>query len=368
MSLKTLTEEKKEFLIETWNKRRENPPSLQELTKLAFPEIEKVDGRSIYGKMVKDFMASRSIKLATKTNYNPKRRYNFSEEQKEYIANNSSLMSAVEIARELFSNYTLTNLSNEARSVEEYLATLPSQVTAQVETNASTGDSETSGESYKPPKNIDRAVTRVNKYVLDGIDKDKLTSIQKKELNSLISYLHTYRFLHQINTYPNDRDKELFESSFIRYTYDKADLTQEEVDQYIVLCTEVVISSNIQRTTQTLQEQISQEVDNGGRIPMPLVEAVNSARTEYNQCVGRQQKLLNDLKIKRSERISKQVKDNASILNLVQMWKDEESRKEMIKMADMRREVLKTEINKLSTMDDVKARIFGLTEEEVLDG
>jgi len=98
------------------------------------------------------------------------------------------------------------------------------------------------------------------------------------------------------------------------------------------------------------------------------VEAVNSARTEYNQCVGRQQKLLNDLKVKRSERISKQVKENASILNLVQLWKDDESRKEMIKMADMRREVLKTEINKLSSMDDVKARIFGLTEEEVLDG
>jgi len=77
---------------------------------------------------------------------------------------------------------------------------------------------------------------------------------------------------------------------------------------------------------------------------------------------------LNDLKGKRSERLANQVKDNASILNLVQMWKDEETRKEMIKMADMRREVLKGEIGRLSSMDDVKARIFGLTEEEVLDG
>ena len=117
-----------------------------------------------------------------------------------------------------------------------------------------------------------------------------------------------------------------------------------------------------------MQEQIAVELDSGEKIPMTLVEAVNSARTEYNQCVGRQQKLLNDLKVKRSERISKQVKENASILYLVQLWKDEESRKEMIKMADMRREVLKTEINKLSSMDDVKARIFGLTEREVLDG
>jgi hypothetical protein len=237
-----------------------------------------------------------------------------------------------------------------------------------VQTSAGLASEEESQEDYKPPKNQERSIVRVNRYVLNGIDKDKITAKQKKDLNSLISYLHTYRFLHQIATYTNTVDRDLFESSFVRYTYDKSDLTQEEVDQYIVLATEVVISSNIQETIATLQDQIDQEVSSGSKIPMPLVEAVTSARTEYNQCVTRQQKLLNDLKVKRSERLSSQVKDNASILNLVQMWKDEDTRKEMIKMADMRREVLKTEIGRLSSMDDVKARIFGLTEEEVLDG
>ena len=271
------------------------------------------------------------------------------------------MMTAVDLARSLFNNYTLSNLSIESRSVEEYLNTLPKQVRSVQTEEEQQGD-------YKPPKNQERAMVRVNKYVLDGIDKDKITAKQKKELNSLISYLHTYRFLHQIGTYVDSVDRDLFESSFIRYAYDKSDLTQEEVDQYIILATEVVISSNIQQTIQTLQEQINMEMDSGQKIPMVLVEAVTSARTEYNQCVGRQQKLLNDLKVKRSERMQKQVKENASILNLVLMWKDEETRNEMLKMADMRREVLKGEIGRLSSMDDVKARIFGLTEEEVLDG
>ena len=283
------------------------------------------------------------------------------QEQKDFITNNASMMTAVDLARSLFNNYTLSNLSIESRSVEEYLDTLPKQVKAIQTEEELQGD-------YKPPKNQERAMVRVNKYVLDGIDKDKISAKQKKELTSLISYLHTYRFLHQIGTYADPVDRELFESSFIRYAYDKSDLTQEEVDQYIILATEVVISANIQRTIQTLQEQIDIEMTSGNRIPMPLIEAVTSARTEYNQCVTRQQKLLNDLKIKRSERLSSLVKDHASILNLVQMWKDEDTRKEMIKMADMRREVLKTEIGRLSSMDDVKARIFGLTEEEVLDG
>lgn len=360
-----LNDEQKLLIITTWNENKDNPPSLQDLTQKVFPDIPNIDGRSVYGKAVKKFLASRDLKVKTKSEYTPKDRLEFTQEQKDFISNNASKMSFVEIAKHLFNNYSLTNLSIEARSVEDYLNTLPVQIrNVVVEEDEATQVSE----GYKPPKNIERALVRVNKYVLDGINKDKITTKQKKEMTSLISYLHTYRFLHQIDTYPDLVDRELFESSFIRYTFDKSDLTQEEVDQYIVLATEVVISSNIQETIQTLQEQIDMEVDSGQKIPMTLVEAVTSARTEYNQSVNRQQKLLNDLKVKRSERLQNQVKENASILNLVQMWKDEETRKEMIKMADMRREVLKSEIGRLSSMDDVKARIFGLTEEEVLDG
>ena len=361
MNEPVLNEDQQNLIINTWNEKKENPPSLQELTQLVFPEIPNIDGRSLYGKAVKKFLASRDLKVKTKSEYTPKDRTEFTQEQKDFLTNNANLMTPVDLARSLFNNYTLSNLSIESRSVDEYLNTLPKQVRA-VQT-----EEEQQGE-YKPPKNQERAMVRVNKYVLDGIDKDKISAKQKKELNSLISYLHTYRFLHQIGTYVDSVDRDLFESSFIRYAYDKSDLTQEEVDQYIILATEVVISSNIQHTIQTLQEQINMEMDSGQKIPMVLVEAVTSARTEYNQCVGRQQKLLNDLKVKRSERMQKQVKENASILNLVLMWKDEETRNEMLKMADMRREVLKGEIGRLSSMDDVKARIFGLTEEEVLDG
>jgi hypothetical protein len=357
-----LSQEQKDLIIKTWNDRKDNPPSLQELTQIVFPDIPNIDGRSKYGKAVKNFLASRELKVKTKSEYTPKDRIDFTQEQKDYITNNASSMSAVDLARDLFNNYGLNNLSIEARSIQEYLDSLPKQI------QSNTSDREDDQGDYKPPKNLERALVRVNKYVLNGMDKDKLTAKQKKDLGSLISYLHTYRFLHQIGTYVTSQDRELFESSFIRYAYDKSDLTQEEVDQYIILATEVVISSNIQRTIQTLQEQIDIEMSSGNRIPMPLIEAVTSARTEYNQCVTRQQKLLNDLKVKRSERLSNLVKENASILNLVQMWKDEDTRKEMIKMADMRREILKGEVGRLSSMDDVKARIFGLTEEEVLDG
>jgi hypothetical protein len=225
-----------------------------------------------------------------------------------------------------------------------------------------------STEEYRAPKSEERMIAKINRYILDGIDKDKITPRQKKEVNSLIGYMNTFRFGHQINLYDDERDRDLFESSFVRYTHDKSDLTQEEVDQYIVLSTEVVISSNIQQTINVLQNQIDMAIQEDGKIPMTLVEASNTARKEYNDCVNRQQKLLNDLKVKRSERLSKQVKENASILNLVEMWKQEESRQKLIKMAELRKSVIKKEIERLGTMDELKSKILGISEEDILNG
>ena len=114
--------------------------------------------------------------------------------------------------------------------------------------------------------------------------------------------------------------------------------------------------------------QIDQEVESGQKIPLTLVEAGSTARTEYNQCVLRQQKLLDSLKQKRSDRLSKQVRANASILNLIEIWKEEEGRKKMLKLAELRKKSLKREIEKLESLDEMKAKILGLSEDEVLNG
>ena len=46
-----LTQEQKDIIISTWNSRKEDPPGLQELTQIVFPDIPNLDGRSKYGKV-----------------------------------------------------------------------------------------------------------------------------------------------------------------------------------------------------------------------------------------------------------------------------------------------------------------------------
>ena len=357
-----LSEEQKLKLLQEWNSRPNNPPSLSELVKLAF-ERDDLDGRSKEGKAVKSFLASRQIKPKKSHEYEAKGLIDLNEEQKEYISNNCNTMTGLEMAKILFKNEALTNLSQETRSVLEYMKNIP----ANIKFN-NTENTNAAVEEYRAPRSEERMIAKINRYILEGIDKNKMTHKVKKDINSLIGYMNTFRFTHQINLYDDERDRELFESSFVRYTYDKNDLTQEEVDQYIVLSTEVVISSNIQQTINVLQNQIDLAIQEDGKIPMTLVEASNTARKEYNDCVNRQQKLLNDLKVKRSERLSKQVKETASIINLVQMWKEEDSRQKLIKMAEMRKQIVEKEIDRLSSMEEIKCKILGISKDEILNG
>ena len=312
-------EEGQNKIIEEWNSRKENPPSLKELVAIAFPNIEEYlqDGRSKYGKAVKKFLTSRDIKAKAAHEQKSDKEVVLSEEHIEFIESNRYMMNSLEMAKVLFKDESLTNLHQEVRVITEYLKST-SPTNAQEEVPQRNSDFE-----YKVPKTQYAAIQKVNRYVLEGINKDKITTKDKKNIDSLIAYLHTYRFLHQMGSYTNDVDRDLFESSFVRYTHDKSDLTQEEVDQYIVLSSEVVIASNIQRRVEHLQRLLDNAADDseGRRISMGLVESINTAQNEYHQSVNRQNKLLSDLKEKRSDRLKNQIKENAVLLTLFSFGK-----------------------------------------------
>lgn len=354
----TLTKEQEETILKEWNSRQESPPSLLELIRFAFPEQE-LDGRTKEGKAVKEFLAEKSIKAKVSSDYQPIERKELSDEDKTFIDSNMELMSSVEIARTIFKNPHLSNLNQETRIVNDYIKSVDQSSSFEAPEEVPTGD-------YKPPKTLDKTIFKINKYTNNSIDKNKITGKIKRDANALIGYLNTYRFIYQINTYTTTTNRSLFESSFVRYTYDKPDLSQEEVDQYIVLSSEVVIAASIQRRKEHLTNLLDNIVDDSdGRASMSLVEAIGKTETEYNQSVKRQQILLGDLKEKRSDKLKSQIKENASILNLVNLWKEEESRKKLIQLAELRKKAISDEVQKLTDIDEVKARILGLSQDEL---
>jgi len=359
-----LNDEQKALIIKIWNENSSSPPSLTKLTQDVFGQ--EFDGRSKYGRAIKKYLATYKIIPRAAQVYVAKEKLDLTDEQKEFIQNNYQNTSCVEMAKIIFNNNSITNLNIESITVSDYIK---SQLGTPKNTSSSSQESEN---GWKPPNTLDRAVARVNKYVLNGINRESITNRIKKEVESLIGYLHNFRFINQINSFETEKDKVLFESTFIRYTYDKSDLTEEEVDQYILLATEAVMANRIQARSERLQgildNQTNEDGEENARIAMSLVEAIGKAQQEYNSCVKRQQDLVNSLKQKRSDRLGKQLKENASILNLIEYWKDEQKRNQLLRIGEMQKKALEEEVDRLSSMEDVKTKIFGLTKNEAING
>lgn len=364
-------------------------PDLSDLTRKIFGD-SSLDGRSKQGRAIKEYIAQ--FKIGSVSVRSPKKSspIELTESQKEKILKEIEKpnYSPLSIAKDIFQMQNITPFFAEYRSVSAFidervgknqidqgnqLHQLDSKTEDEllVYAYSPTARSEISKnlDPYRAPSNITQAIYRINKYLNYGWKEDSIKKSQLRDIESLLGYLKVFRLHYQINSYSRIEDRDLFEDAFVRYTHDKNDLTQEELDQFITLSNEVVIAADIQRRIEYLRmslDYMASESD-GKKISMSLNEAINNAQTEYNQCISRQDKLYKTLTVNRSKRIEEKRSENASILNLVYAWKQEENRARMIALAEKQRQAMNEEIGKLSSLDEFKAIIRGLDPKEIFN-
>ncbi len=356
-----LTPEQEKALTDFWNLTPNNPPSLMAISEKIFGQIH--DGRSWQMRAIKKSLSQRNLK--TKRNDTEKPEFQLTEEHKLFITNNAATMTAVELGRTLLNNPNLSNLHKEIRVINEFVKTLDTRV---VMNNGKDTTDVPDGE-YKPPKRPENALFRVNQYLNLSLDIKKLTPTQKKCIDSLIGYLHTYRFVHQMSSYEKESDRKLCEDSFIRGTWDKPDLTQEEIDRYITLAHEPIIQAKSRFIISKLEKQLDYILGTDpetAKMSMSLSDSIGKTNIQLHDSIKRQGDLHKSLTEQRSDKLAKQIKDNASILNLVELWKNEESRRDFIALGMKEQSELKDEVERLKTLPEIKCRIMGITENEAI--
>lgn len=358
-----LTNEQKKKILEFWNSRPESPPSLKEIVIHIFGGER--DGRSMEALIVKKFLSELDINPRTNFEYQKVKTDPLTEEQKQYIANNCSTMTAFEMAKELYQGKNnLTAVSAETRQINEYMRSLPDVVLFQRK------DDLPEFNEYHPPKNLQQAACRVNKYILNCIkseDVEKDTKI-KNCLNSLVKFCHMHRFVATYESYSKKSDRELFEGSYVRYVWSKEDLQQEELDLYVNLCTDIVNLTNMQVELNDLIEMRKQcaEDSEGKRLSLSIVQSIADVRSEMNEAKKRAKNAVEALQGKRNERIDVKAKENASLIQLIDFWKTKENRDLMVKLAVARQRKVKDEIKRIENLDDLKAQVWGISEEEII--
>jgi len=348
-----LTQEQQQIVIDNSSKLSD----LTELTKLVFPEKENIDGRSKEGRAVRKFLLDNDISYDTKHVY-PREDVILSTEQKDFLAQAvGDGMTCMQAASVLFPDERLTHLSKEYLAVLEYIES---------NENVSTPSSEDAiNKKYSPPKAASKIIKKINDYAQKNISEDKLSVMDRKSVESLGAFLASPRFIQVINNYTSQEDRDLFEAEFVRATWDKPDLTSDEINLYINVCMDYIHLKNIQGAINKLNRMFD-EAEDQQDLTVRLAELLKTKSEEYNQCEKRMESLIQKLQGDRSKRINSKQQQNANILALVQLFQEEEERKVMIKIAQLHKESALEEAERLESMPDWKARVLGISKEDVV--
>lgn len=332
----------------------------------------EMTGRNKEGREIKRLFELLGISTISTHDVN-RRSYQLTEEHKKTIdANLNRFNRHMDLVKMVFNDDSLTNLHAESRAVLNYIKDKHKCKVGydRVELEEKMPDG-----PYKPPTTPLMAFRETKKYVRSfDLDESKIENSKILHMmTKLRDYLHDSHFLMCVNnSYTDKSRRELFVSTFIKYVYDKPDLTEEEKEQYLSLAMEAVTSNDLLEQMSRLREQLadlSTSEDNNGNYRMGFVEMIDKVQKSYDASRKRETALLKSLTTSRAEKQKNRKEETMSLVQLVNYVRDEENRLRLIKVAKARQEEVKKGYKRLSDVDSLVAEIWGAgSEQDIISG
>lgn len=348
----SLTKEQEDFITNNYKLLKD----LNLLTKRVFDD-ENIDGRSLQGKLVRAFLVRNKLEYKT-TKHTKVDAVELTDSNKDFIIQSAEQgMSSFAIAELLFPDKHIKKLGAEQRAVLEHIRTVNENFVPSQETGLLT--------SYSPPKTYQKLIKKIFDSTGTQLEETKLSRNQKNCLDKMAINLSNSRFIKIINNYSSKEDRTLFEEEFTRLTWDKPDLTADEINLYMNVCKEIINLEVISKHLHKLNELFDQ-TEEQQEMTVRLAEIIKAKSSEYHQCEGRIENLTKKLQGDRAERMKNKQRENASIISLVQMFQDEEERRNMVRIAEMQKQLVQQEAERLEGMAAFKARVLGISQEDVI--
>jgi hypothetical protein len=326
--------------------------SLTELTRLCF-DNKNLTGRHREGRLVRKYLIDNAMGFET-SRYKRVEGQELTDRQKELsVGYADDGLSSYRIAQIVFPDREVKKLGLEQRAVFEYLK--------EINPDFATGEMAASG--YSPPKAVSRLVRKVNSAAGEDLHEGRLTKKHETCLKKLKKNLSNSRFMAMMNSFVSKDDSSLFEDEFIRLTWDKPDLTADEINLYMNVCKDIVNLEIISQQLYKLNELFSLTEES---YDQNLMNAIRVKTTEYNSCESRIEDLTKKLQGDRSERMKNKRAENASILSIVELFQDEQERQNISKIAELQKRAVEKEVARLESFDEWKARVLGISQDDVL--
>ena len=328
--------------------------SVQEYIDLVYPDA-KIDPRTKEGREVREFLVKSNIKYTTKLS-NKTDSINFSEPQKQLIISEAKRgVSSFDIAKQVFENDEIIKNGLEHKAILMFIRNSPND---EIEDHKSAG-------AYSPYKSIGRLLLRVNSCTGMTLAEDKLDKASKVRLERLLVNLSGSRVVTIANNYKREKNRDLFIDEFIRMTWDKPDLSADELNLYISISKDIVSLEEISKHLEKLNEFFD-DINDAGEATIKLSDMIKSKSDEQSKIETRIRTVTQMMNQNRSKRMEEKNKRSASFLAIVQAFQEEDERALMIKMAEMRNAVVKKGLDELEDMAEWRARILGIEKEDIV--
>lgn len=354
----TYTPEEKKIILDFWNARKNEPPTLSELVYLLSGGFTSDPRDRNYGYKVRLILSDAKLKAKTKE-WEKVEPVIFTDDQKTFIRNNIKDQRIIDLARALFPERKIFPLGKEVRTINNYLKEIGESVVKVKQETMTDG-------IYEPPRTFHEILKLINIYTNAELTTQNITAFQKKCIETVIVFLHSPRFINEINAYKTIEKRRAFESEFIRLTWDKNDLTNDDINIYINLVSDTVVYADIKRQIEKLSEILDDVTDDPeGKIAMGLIEGIGKKETALDQCSKRMKEWYTILTQARSKRIDNKHSQTASLSALFEWYRAEENRKKMEKQEELLKVARQEEVKRIESLDDTILLSLGLDRSEI---
>lgn len=219
--------------------------------------------------------------------------------------------------------------------------------------------------NFPIPNSINGAIRKINEATGKKIDKDRITMNEKFMIEKFLENLKTPRFLDVLKDLIDNDEKSLFIKTYIAHIWDKPDLGTDDLSLYINICWSYLTVKRSERDLNAIRGTIRQIRESGGSVDKDLLDEVKSledAKTTANKQV---ETILKQIENIRTKKRADKASNKVNILSLVQSFREYETRQLMIKAAEVKRLAVKKEIEKLTSMEKVKALFMGISSDEM---
>jgi hypothetical protein len=353
MAKRELSEDQKQQILTEFK----DHPNIEYLTQLAFND-KQLDGRSWQGKLVATFLVEQKLNYKTTKFQKREPVRDLTDDDKLYaisaIQNGENILN---VARIIYKDDNIKRLSAEWRRVQAYCEV--AGISSQNE------EDEVALGVYQAPRELARLVNIVNSAMGTKIEAEKVSGKYKAYFDKLRVNLDNSKLKRILNAYESKKDRDLFVDEFVRLTFEKPDLTPDELNLYMQIVRDG-ISLEVLEGKINKMNQMFMDIEEASELNQRFSENLKACVDEKNQVTKRIADTTKKLQGDRGERLKNTGKDEASFIAVVQMAQEEEGRKNMLRLAELQKATITEEANRLENMDSWMCRIMGVTKEDVV--